>query len=362
MQFDDVLCERCGFVFAGRVPEEKFLHDFYRHAHTTQSNMVEVTPAFAVDKRLSTIRRYVPSNSTIYEIGANDGTFVAALNAAGYAAQGFDPLERSVENVSGGYLSAGGFAGFEDRRDAVVAYYVLEHVTDPVAWLATLAGAARPNGLVVIEVPDYAAFPEHSLNQEHLAHFTPKHLSIAFVRAGLTPIYIGHEGISQFFGVLGVARNVKPLHDDSFLREGSALVERALVCYARAANVAHSEDGRIVALVELLLRSYPPGEKTRYYVWAANEHATRVGRFLAECGYRKAKILDNSDSKCGHMHAGFDVPIEKPGLSSHDEATSLYLLCSPTWNADIAKQIRAAHLKQAVIVDAITWRPGMPLE
>lgn len=356
MEFEDSVCEECGFVFAARIPEENFLNDYYQSAHTAHSSQVKFVPDFQVTARLTLIKSLVPPNATIYELGANDGTFVDALNESGFAACGVDPLASHKNNaVTGDYVTANGRPS-ADTYDAVVSYYVLEHVTRPVSWLRSSVASLKPGGIIIVEVPDFAAYPEISLEHEHLSHFTPEHLEAAFIKANVNPLYVGHEHRSRFFGVVGVARNEPPTQALDKSAKIDEMIYRARDCYRRAHDVAVAESARLQGLIEYLVEAYHPVQYRAIYVWAANEHATRLGRILKRNGIYGAKILDNADSKIGQFHDGFETRIERPNLIAEKKEEAIFLLCSPAWNQSIENQIREAKLTCAVIVDVIKWR------
>jgi SAM-dependent methyltransferase len=133
--------------------------------------------------------------------------------------------------------------------DAVTAFQVLEHVTDPVEFCRGIVSCARPGGLVIIGVPAedgaFGARVNYTLNlpPHHLTHWTDRALTFVMAMEGLININLHHlpldpgdqiEAITQFLGrVIGGPRFHKKL-----IRIG--LAERLLFATLRvAAKTAH---------------------------------------------------------------------------------------------------------------------------
>ena len=145
----------------------------------------------------------VASGSHVLDVGAGNGTAVAALREAGLEAWGVEPSEagfaaarsRGVGTVIHGTLedalATGGIAA--SGWDVVRLYQVLEHVPDPVATLSVVRGLLAPGGRVVIGVPNFDSLARRLLGSawdglelpRHLTHFTPATLRAVLGRAGL---------------------------------------------------------------------------------------------------------------------------------------------------------------------------------
>lgn len=88
------------------------------------------------------------------------------------------------------------------RFDIITAFHVIEHLIDPVEALRKLSTKLRPNGKLVIEVPNSEdallklyrskAFSEFTYWSCHLYLFNVKTLDILAKKAGLQTIFIKH--------------------------------------------------------------------------------------------------------------------------------------------------------------------------
>jgi SAM-dependent methyltransferase len=141
----------------------------------------------------------------LLDVGAGRGRFVAQARAAGWEAAGIEPSLRGVtgaralgvELQQAGIEAAAVPAG---SLDAATLWHVLEHLDDPGAALARIAGWLRPGGLLVIGVPNLASVQARAGGERwfhldvprHRTHFTVDGLHALLRRHGLEPVATHH--------------------------------------------------------------------------------------------------------------------------------------------------------------------------
>jgi 2-polyprenyl-3-methyl-5-hydroxy-6-metoxy-1,4-benzoquinol methylase len=140
---------------------------------------------------------HVPGGRLL-DIGCGVGDVLSEMTCLGWRAEGVDTdpdvVRQSRERglvVHQGTLE--GQAYPEGTFDAVSAKHVLEHVAEPVAFLAECRRVLKPGGRMVIFTPNVASaahrlFGRHWLGLDaprHLVLFTPASLELATRRAGL---------------------------------------------------------------------------------------------------------------------------------------------------------------------------------
>jgi SAM-dependent methyltransferase len=147
---------------------------------------------------LEALRLPAVPGGRLLDVGCGIGDVLAKMTRLGWRAEGLDTDPDVVAQTRARGLTVE-LGLLEDRAypdgtfDAVSAKHVLEHVPDPVPFLAECRRVVKPGGRVVIFTPNVASlahrlFGRHWLGLDaprHLVLFTPASLRLAAERAGL---------------------------------------------------------------------------------------------------------------------------------------------------------------------------------
>jgi 2-polyprenyl-3-methyl-5-hydroxy-6-metoxy-1,4-benzoquinol methylase len=132
----------------------------------------------------------LPAGARTLDIGTGSGVMLRALS------QLRPDLQLWAQDISGhnraGLEAIPGFAGLhvgdvssiKERYDLVTMVQVLEHVTDPYAFLISLRSIIKEGGALLINIPDARANPFDILIVDHCSHFTLEHLKALTASAG----------------------------------------------------------------------------------------------------------------------------------------------------------------------------------
>lgn len=159
---------------------------------------------------LAVVRRYCPAGDLL-DVGCNIGVLVRQAQAAGYAASGIDTDAAAVafgrERVSSALQVQELAALPASVYDVVTCEQTLEHVADPLTFLAQLQRVLRPGGFAVVSVPHCRGLVPRLLGpawygwwpHEHIWHFTvPAFRRLArrgdWQVAGVQHARLHHEG------------------------------------------------------------------------------------------------------------------------------------------------------------------------
>jgi SAM-dependent methyltransferase len=195
-----VICRRCGLVYSEPRPGSEDIRDYYQRAYrmdykaTFQPKPKHVYRAGKV--AVGRFRRLAPilkRGCRVLDFGAGSGEVVFVLRAMGYEASGFEPNDgyaRFASEVLGLPVAHGSYQ--ETRiepgsQDVVTAFHVLEHVESPCDALRQVRDWQRPDGHLLVEVPNVEAvcqWPRSRFHRAHLYNFSPATLEMAGRKAG----------------------------------------------------------------------------------------------------------------------------------------------------------------------------------
>lgn len=163
--------------------------------------------------RLDLIGGHLSAGMGVLDIGCATGEFVAAARRRGLDARGIDSSRWAVEQARAAGIEEVSEAVADDllpacsaRFDLVGAFHVLEHVWEPEAFLSTCSALLRPGGLLVLEVPNFAAAManRHPVRwvgpnmNDHVFHYTPSTLNTLVTRSGFHVETIDERSLREF--------------------------------------------------------------------------------------------------------------------------------------------------------------------
>lgn len=215
------LCACCGFVFASPAPAQHDLDSYYASQYAGWRGE---SLDYSVDARLTYLRRNLEPGARVIEVGgAAGGAFWSRLGEA-------FPERTVVQPNTAERSDARTIAEVEPGvADALLHYYVLEHVRDVAGFLSGCASALRQGGTMICEVPDLALYPLDPSGlalHEHQSHFTVESLARVAAAAGFRLVDASHALASRPFGF--VAAFVRDASDERPDPPSRAAVAHAL--------------------------------------------------------------------------------------------------------------------------------------
>jgi SAM-dependent methyltransferase len=130
--------------------------------------------------------------SSIFEIGAGNGSLLAELVELypGLQVSGIEPVDAAAEfarsaglDIQTAFIEA--FDITSANSDVVLSVNVVEHVVDPVAFLATAATGMSENGCIIVVCPDGEIPSTELLIYDHVHSFTPRAMRLLAAKCGL---------------------------------------------------------------------------------------------------------------------------------------------------------------------------------
>jgi len=200
-----VICRSCGLVWSDPRPHNarEFYEDDYRVSYkgsfTPKSKHVLRAGKVALDRHrhVEPVLSQAKRSLQILDVGSGGGEFAYLLKKLGHQVIGIEPnkgyagysisqyeLDVRVGFIQDAELPAGGF-------DLITIWHVLEHTEDPLSVLKLLHSLLKPDGTLVVEVPNIEATcqsPISTFHDAHLYNFNTDTLGALASRANLTVV------------------------------------------------------------------------------------------------------------------------------------------------------------------------------
>lgn len=227
------------------------------------------------------------TGKSIIEVGCGKGHFLGHLQERGYAATGIDPayegdnpnIVKTCFDPSSG-LSA----------DGIVLRHVLEHIQDPLPFLASIADANGKKGAIYIEVPSFDWICNHrswfDVFYEHVNYFRLSD----FRRMFGTVLEAGDLFESQYLYVVA---------DLSTLRTPRAEAQDA---------VRFPED--FTASIQRISSSSIAGR--RKAIWGSAAKGMMFAFYMKRAGLSVDMVIDINPAKQGKFLAGTGLRVSSP--------------------------------------------------
>jgi SAM-dependent methyltransferase len=158
--------EKSGLIFNQAFDADKLSYDADYQNEQAHSGQFQ--------KHLSDVEGIIARHfkgQELIEVGCGKGYFLELLKGLGYTITGIDP---AYEGNNADVIKAPFTRGLGLAADAIVLRHVLEHIQDPVSFLAEMANANQ-GGQIYIEVPCFDWILEHrawfDLFYEHVNYF-----------------------------------------------------------------------------------------------------------------------------------------------------------------------------------------------
>jgi 2-polyprenyl-3-methyl-5-hydroxy-6-metoxy-1,4-benzoquinol methylase len=245
--FQMVRCSSCQFIFLNPRPTAESLHHFYQQYLPEEEASIEswermMRPVF---HRAANLLEQYKGNGTLLDVGAGFGFFLVEMKRRGWETIGVE-ISKKAMDYAGDVLGLSILPGPLEKADlpdnhfdAVTAFYVIEHLSHPMAFLRECYRILKPGGLLLLRYPHTT--PIKNLLQffgvqnrlydlpAHLSDFSPKIIQKCLERIGFhkcqhsiggytLPGDLGKRTSSILFG--GFAEAVFHLSGKKFLFPG----------------------------------------------------------------------------------------------------------------------------------------------
>ncbi|MDE1191296.1 MAG: class I SAM-dependent methyltransferase [Arachidicoccus sp.] len=184
-------CGKCTLRFTQDVPDLMHIGNYYKSenyiSHTNTSKGIinklyqKVRNRTMKQKASIIFQQTGKQKGNILDIGCGTGTFLHTMLSKGWAITGIEPDEDARKNAIDLYgikalQSDELFSLKENSFDAITMWHVLEHVHALHDYINHIKKLLKPDGKIVIAVPNYTSKDAQIYKEYWAAYDVPRHL------------------------------------------------------------------------------------------------------------------------------------------------------------------------------------------
>ena len=188
--FAIVQCAGCSFQFTNPRPGAAEIGRYYESDAYVSHNSAavgfinqayKVARFFTMRRKVSLLNKLAPRRGKLLDYGCGTGHFLAAAQSAGWRVAGLEPnaraREEATKRLGGTPISQESLVSFEQGSfDAVTLWHVLEHVHSLNETLAQLISLLKPDGVLLVAVPNVESLDAQHYREQWAAYDVPRHL------------------------------------------------------------------------------------------------------------------------------------------------------------------------------------------
>jgi 2-polyprenyl-3-methyl-5-hydroxy-6-metoxy-1,4-benzoquinol methylase len=182
--------EDLGLLETSPQPSSEKLPDYYKSedyiSHTdTKRNLFErayhVIRKIALKRKLKLINAFGTEGKSLLDIGCGTGDFLEIAQQNDWTVSGIEPNQsaRIIANkkVEAAVYEIEELLKFQDHSfDVITLWHVLEHLPKLEEHILTIKRLLKPNGTLIIAVPNYKSYDAEHYKNFWAAYDVPRHL------------------------------------------------------------------------------------------------------------------------------------------------------------------------------------------
>ncbi|WP_353722686.1 class I SAM-dependent methyltransferase [Dyadobacter sp. 676] len=213
-------CNSCYFLFTNPRPSEEQIGAYYESqdyishhddARDLMSKAYTSVRNHTIEQKVKLINSLVQPKGTLLDIGCGTGSFLSAVKQDGWKTFGTEP-DPGAREIASKRVGATIFEGITEQTldtqlyDIITLWHVLEHVHKLNETIDWLQNHLRPNGRIIIAVPNPQSHDAAKYGRFWAAYDVPRHL-YHFTRASMKNLLQRHDL---------VVKKILPMWFDSF--------------------------------------------------------------------------------------------------------------------------------------------------
>ncbi|MDP2686887.1 MAG: class I SAM-dependent methyltransferase [Aequorivita sp.] len=171
------------------------------------SNLYQFVKKWSLHKKTKLIFDQNNGVGTLLDIGAGTGDFLKVAKEKGWQVYGMEPNKNAMKLASEkGIELKSTLNDFDGKQfDVITLWHVLEHIPNLNETILKLSNLVKPNGTLIIAVPNFKSFDAKHYGKFWAAFDVPRHLW-----------HFSKESIEKLFAENFKLHSIKPMIFDAF--------------------------------------------------------------------------------------------------------------------------------------------------
>lgn len=189
-EFILVECSNCNVIFTNPRPTREDISRYYKSAdyisHSNKTKSVssllyKIVRSYTLRKKFRILKPLLGSLSKVHHLdyGCGTGHFIEYTTKKGWVSKGYEPdltaLSHTNKSIRKSILH-----NFEsislNNYDLITLFHVLEHIHDLNITLELLIKHLKPNGVLLLALPNHKSFDAQHYQQHWAGYDVPRHL------------------------------------------------------------------------------------------------------------------------------------------------------------------------------------------
>lgn len=155
--------------------------DYISHTDSKKSlfdRVYQTVRTYTLNKKVSLLNSFNTEEKTVLDIGAGTGDFLIACKKSGWNVIGIEPNKdaRNIALKKEIKLHQELKDVLNSKFDVITLWHVLEHIPNLKDYLFNIKKLLKPNGILVIAVPNYKSYDAIYYKEFWAAFDVPRHL------------------------------------------------------------------------------------------------------------------------------------------------------------------------------------------
>lgn len=142
------------------------------------SSLYQLVKKWSLQKKAKLILQQLGDVGSLLDVGAGTGDFLKVAKEKGWQVHGMEPNKNAAKlALEKGIDLKASLNDFEVKQfDVVTLWHVLEHIPDLEETILKLAALVKPQGALIIAVPNFKSFDARYYGKFWAAYDVPRHL------------------------------------------------------------------------------------------------------------------------------------------------------------------------------------------